>query len=244
MPFSIQGPGGAAQAKCGARAGVQVRARSRLTGVPVKPTVCRLPCARMPPDMHVAAARSAALHNTGTPCLHHPQAPDDAVDFFVSRGASLDPRRLLPALARFGEPGSDTTGRAAALRYVRFAIEGPLRCTDRHAYIGHELHGWAKACSCTAWGWRLQVKTVTRNTSHANSTVHNLAVALLSSEPDETPLVEYLSHTGRNALGRPLYDPKYALRLARDRDRWAADCPFHSMCARCHSLAAQLRVKA
>ena len=51
--------------------------------------------------------------------------------------------------------------------------------------------------------------------------MHNLAVALLSLDADEGPLLDYLSATGRNALGRPLYDPKYALRLARDRDRWA-----------------------
>lgn len=53
------------------------------------------------------------------------------------------------------------------------------------------------------------------------SAVHNLAVALLSLDADEAPLVEYLSHSGCNALGRPLYDAKYALRLARDRDRCA-----------------------
>jgi hypothetical protein len=52
-----------------------------------------------------------------------------------------------------------------------------------------------------------------------NSTVHNLAVALLSLDADEAPLLDYLSRAGRNALGRPLYDPKYALRVARDRDR-------------------------
>ncbi|GBF90405.1 hypothetical protein Rsub_03401 [Raphidocelis subcapitata] len=123
------------------------------------------------------------------------QAPDDAVDFFISRGASLEPRRLLPALARFGEPpppavpavsggasavSAAAAGRAAALRYVRFAIEA-LRCDD--------------------------------------GTVHNLAAALLSLSPDEGPLLDYLSRWGRDALGRPLYDPKYALRLARDRDR-------------------------
>jgi hypothetical protein len=54
-------------------------------------------------------------------------------------------------------------------------------------------------------------------------TVHNLAVALLSLDPDEGPLLDYLSRAGRDPLGRPLYDAKYALRLARDRDRCVRD---------------------
>ncbi|KAI8463559.1 MAG: hypothetical protein J3K34DRAFT_462375 [Monoraphidium minutum] len=108
------------------------------------------------------------------------QATDDAVDYLVSRGPALDPRRLLPALARFGEPGAGEAGRGAALRYVRFAIEA-LRCAD--------------------------------------GTLHNLAVCLLSLDQDEGPLLDYLARAGRDGLGRPLYDAKYALRLARDRDR-------------------------
>ncbi|KIY94538.1 Vacuolar protein sorting-associated protein 18 [Monoraphidium neglectum] len=108
------------------------------------------------------------------------QATDEAVDFLVAKGPALDPARLLPALARFGEPGAAPAKRGAALRYVRFALD-LLRCTD--------------------------------------GTVHNLAVALLSLDPDEGPLLDYLSRAGRDPLGRPLYDAKYALRLARDRDR-------------------------
>lgn len=50
--------------------------------------------------------------------------------------------------------------------------------------------------------------------------MHNLAAALLSLPPEEGPLLDYLGRWGRDARGRPLYDPKYALRLARDRDRW------------------------
>ena len=60
-----------------------------------------------------------------------------------------------------------------------------------------------------------------------NSAVHNLAVALLALDSaeapggDEGPLLAYLEAGGRAAGGggRPLYDPKYALRVARDRDR-------------------------
>jgi hypothetical protein len=50
--------------------------------------------------------------------------------------------------------------------------------------------------------------------------VANLAVALLSLEADEARLLEFLGRA-RNPLGRPLFDPKYALRLARERDRCA-----------------------
>jgi hypothetical protein len=47
----------------------------------------------------------------------------------VAKGPALDPARLLPALARFGEPGAAPAKRGAALRYVRFALD-LLRCTD------------------------------------------------------------------------------------------------------------------
>ncbi len=156
-----------------------------------------------------------------------PKAPSDAVDFLVSKGAALDPRRLLPALARFGEPGADGDGRLAALRYIRYAVES-LGCTDR----------WAAGGSVGGFGWLIrneakptagsaQKHTPTRVNVHQlapltrpPSTVHNLAVALLSADADEAPLLDYLSRGGRNPLGRPLYDPKYALRLVQDRDRW------------------------
>lgn len=47
-------------------------------------------------------------------------------------GASLDPRRLLPALVRFGEPGTPPERREQVLRYVRYALEA-LGCHDRCA---------------------------------------------------------------------------------------------------------------
>jgi hypothetical protein len=48
--------------------------------------------------------------------------------------------------------------------------------------------------------------------------VANLAVALLSLEESEGRLLELLARA-RNPLGKPLFDPKYALRLAKDRNR-------------------------
>jgi hypothetical protein len=48
--------------------------------------------------------------------------------------------------------------------------------------------------------------------------VANLAVALLSLEESENRLLDLLARA-RNPLGKPLFDPKYALRLAKDRNR-------------------------
>jgi len=56
----------------------------------------------------------------------------------------LEPRRLLPALLRLGEPGAPAAARADALRYVRFCV-GRLRSTDAAV---HNLAARARACPC------------------------------------------------------------------------------------------------
>ncbi|GLI64360.1 hypothetical protein VaNZ11_007601 [Volvox africanus] len=56
-------------------------------------------------------------------------AAEEAVDFFISQRPPLDPRRLLPALLRYGEPHSPPMERQCVLRYVEFAIE-ELGTTD------------------------------------------------------------------------------------------------------------------
>ncbi|KAG1655491.1 hypothetical protein FOA52_008962 [Chlamydomonas sp. UWO 241] len=55
--------------------------------------------------------------------------PEAAVDFFITRAPSLDARRLIPAMLRFGEPGSNTEGRRHVLRYVEFVVE-QTGCTE------------------------------------------------------------------------------------------------------------------
>ncbi|EFJ45682.1 hypothetical protein VOLCADRAFT_105888 [Volvox carteri f. nagariensis] len=57
-------------------------------------------------------------------------AAGEAVDFFIAQRPPLDPRRLLPALLRYGEPDSPPMARRHVLRYVEFAIE-ELGATDR-----------------------------------------------------------------------------------------------------------------
>jgi hypothetical protein len=52
------------------------------------------------------------------------------------------------------------------------------------------------------------------------SAVANLAVALLSLEESEGRLLDFLSRA-RTPLRKPLFDPKYALRLAKERNRCA-----------------------
>lgn len=48
--------------------------------------------------------------------------------------------------------------------------------------------------------------------------VANLAVTLLSLEESEGRLLDFLARA-RNPMGKPLFDTKYALRLAKDRNR-------------------------
>ena len=50
------------------------------------------------------------------------------------------------------------------------------------------------------------------------SAVANLGVALLSLESSEGRLLDFLARV-RNPLGKPLFDVKYALRLAKERNR-------------------------
>jgi hypothetical protein len=57
-------------------------------------------------------------------------ATQETVDFFIAAGSTLDPRQLLPALVRFGEPGTAAAKREQVLRYVSFALDH-LRCNDR-----------------------------------------------------------------------------------------------------------------
>lgn len=62
------------------------------------------------------------------------------------------------------------------------------------------------------------VKYATEQLGSNDSSLHNFAVALLSIDPqDEHALIEYLDVFGRDAVGRPLYDPVAALRVAQDR---------------------------
>lgn len=57
-------------------------------------------------------------------------ATQETVDFFIAAGSSLDPRQLLPALVRFGEPGTPLAKREQVMRYVGFALD-QLHCSDR-----------------------------------------------------------------------------------------------------------------
>jgi hypothetical protein len=67
--------------------------------------------------LHHGLCRSQAR---GVECLSRPRVA----------GAALDPRQLLPALVRFGEPDTEPAKREQVLKYVAFAME-QLRCTDR-----------------------------------------------------------------------------------------------------------------
>lgn len=50
-------------------------------------------------------------------------APGACVDLLISTRPPLDPRRLIPALLRFGQPGASPDGRQAVLRYVAYAMD-------------------------------------------------------------------------------------------------------------------------
>ncbi|DBA75172.1 hypothetical protein WJX77_011350 [Trebouxia sp. C0004] len=51
--------------------------------------------------------------------------------------------------------------------------------------------------------------------------IHHLAAALYCLEEEEAPLLQYLANA-RDLLGKPLYDPQTALRLARQRNKLQA----------------------
>jgi hypothetical protein len=57
-------------------------------------------------------------------------ATSETVDVLISSGRALDPRQLLPALVRFGEPGTPASKREQVLRYISYAME-QLHCDDR-----------------------------------------------------------------------------------------------------------------
>lgn len=58
------------------------------------------------------------------------QATSETIDFWIACRDKLDPRRLLPALMRFGEPGSAADKREQVLMYISYAIDH-LQCEDR-----------------------------------------------------------------------------------------------------------------
>lgn len=57
-------------------------------------------------------------------------ATAETIDFFIAAGSKLDPRQLMPALVRFGEPGTSDDKRNQVMRYVGFAMD-QLHCDDR-----------------------------------------------------------------------------------------------------------------
>lgn len=56
--------------------------------------------------------------------------PDATVDLLITTRPPLDPRRLLPALLRYGEVGASPPMQQHVLRYISFAID-QLQCQDR-----------------------------------------------------------------------------------------------------------------
>uniref|UniRef100_A0A1D2AFE6 Pep3/Vps18 beta-propeller domain-containing protein n=1 Tax=Auxenochlorella protothecoides TaxID=3075 RepID=A0A1D2AFE6_AUXPR len=107
-------------------------------------------------------------------------APEESVRAWVAANPPLDPERLLPALLALSSGArADATSRAAALSFVRAALDA---------------------------GAGVQA-------------LHDLALDLYSAlDGGEEQLMEYL-RTARSPLGRPLFDPVLALRLARERGR-------------------------
>lgn len=65
-----------------------------------------------------------------------------------------------------------------------------------------------------------------RELGTSETSIHNLLVDTLSADPgSERELLEYMRHGGRDLLGRPLFDPVHALRLAQERGRLRVRLP-------------------
>lgn len=100
-------------------------------------------------------------------------------------GAGLDPRQLLPALVRFGEPGTEPAKREQVLKYVAFAME-QLRCTDR-CVLDNDAEVFALCCQSLSWSRRDAVlkQQAQAHTDSANNR-HGLKQAYTAAAPSHS----------------------------------------------------------
>jgi hypothetical protein len=197
-------------------------------------------------------------------------APRETVDSWIAARPPLDPRRLLPALVRFGGAGGGGGGGAGrgdeaeeqcarhVLRYLLHAT-GELGCEDQAVHnlavallaasaaaaagvaaalppgrsaaaavgivaaataVGDDISppGTPKAGAAAASSSSSPAARAARSPgNNAIASAHN-AAALAA----ERPLLEFLRRARCRRTGRPLYDPRYALRVARERGRTRA----------------------
>lgn len=136
--------------------------------------------------------------------------PAATVQSWIDASPPLDPRRLLPALLHFGE--LSIGGRGGGGGVTR---SGTLTTTTTAYSPQERMVASAGRKDALKYIWYCIYRLETTDTA-----VHNLAFSLLSVDPgDEGRLLEYIGGPGRGMLGKPLFDPIYGLRLARQRGR-------------------------
>lgn len=79
-----------------------------------------------PPPPHRTTTATTAITTTIT----RQRSPPDSTPLPHLQSPPLEPRRLIPALLRYGEPGASPLARRHVLRYVEYAIE-EQQCDDR-----------------------------------------------------------------------------------------------------------------
>ena len=134
-------------------------------------------------------------------------APAQTVQSWIEASPPLDPRRLLPALLHLTEKSAPPAARAEAMRYVGY-------CIDRIGCVDSAMHSFAVALLVATPSSTALLPTRDHHHRHHLTTT----TAKEGEGEEEDALLEYLA-TARDALGRPLYDPVHALRLAREWNR-------------------------
>jgi hypothetical protein len=186
-------------------------------------------------------------------------APRETVDAWIAARPPLDPRRLLPALVRFGGGGGsggaggsgggggsssspsplprsrdDEDCARHVLRYLLHTT-GELGCEDQavHNLCVALLAAQSSAGSAAAAaGITTTADDVSppgtpkagakEDAAASPSSPATRAPAPPPATADERPLLDFLRRARCRRTGRPLYDPRYALRVARERGRTRA----------------------
>lgn len=138
------------------------------------------------------------------------QDSEQSVEAWLHSSDPLDPSRLLPALLTLASAGG-AAGRAAAKRYLSAVLDdaSALRLGLTQPVTDRALYDLMLDLLCTRHGH----STINGPSSDEEETDKRTDDA---DGKSESALLQFLE-SARSPLGTPRYDPKLALRLARER---------------------------
>ena len=147
--------------------------------------------------------------------------PGDTIDAWIACKPPLDARRLLPALMNACEASPASQLQNYALRFVEHCIS-QLQSTDTTLHNLAVCHALIYCALCIVRALSLYLQLCRRACSmprHSSLTVVSLTqVSLYSQDADEQRLLQYL-RSARGSLGSPLYEPQFALQVARQHSK-------------------------